>query len=312
MSTFWSCWIVGLTLTNLALLFWLLMANRKRKVVVDESGEVKTTGHVYDGIEEYDNPLPRWWFYMFLATFIFTAAYLVIYPGLGNYKGVSFWKNGGTWTATSQLQDEQSHAQAQYDATFGEFAKTPIEELAKNPEAMKMGYRVFVNNCAVCHGSDAGGNFGYPNLTDKDWLHGGSPDRIKETITLGRTGAMPPWGPVIGEAGVANVVEFVLKRAGKEHDATKAALGESIFAQTCAACHGADGKGSVQIGAPDLTDDIWLYAPAKPEELAQTLRQTVRNGRTGVMPAHKDTLKPERIHLLAAYIYSLSQDESAK
>jgi len=312
MSTFWSCWIVGLTLTNLALLFWLLMANRKRAVTVDSSGEVETTGHVYDGIEEYDNPLPRWWFYLFLGTFIFAGAYLVIYPGLGTYKGVSFWKSGGTWTAVSQLQDEQSKAQDQYDATFGQFAKTPIEELAKDPVAMKMGYRVFVNNCAVCHGSDAGGNFGFPNLTDKDWLFGGSPERIKETITLGRKAAMPAWGPVIGEANVANVVEFVLKRSGHEYDADKAAIGEQIFAQTCSACHGADGKGNQQIGAPNLTDDIWLYAPAKPEELAQTLRQTVRAGRNGVMPAHENTLKPERIHLLAAYIYSLSQDEPAK
>lgn len=307
MSTFWSCWIVGLTLTNLALLFWLLMANRKRAVVVDESGEVKTTGHVYDGIEEYDNPLPRWWFYMFLATFIFTAAYLVIYPGLGNYKGLKFWSDGGTWTATSQLKDEQSQAQLQYDATFGAFAKTPIEELAKNPVAMKMGYRVFVNNCAVCHGSDAGGNFGYPNLSDKDWLFGGTPDRIKETITLGRQGGMPAWGPILGETNVANVAEFVLKQAGREHDAAKAELGATVFSQNCVACHNADGKGNHQVGAPNLTDNIWLYG-GEPQDI----RQTIRVGRAGVMPAHANTLKPERIHLLAAYVYSLSQDEATQ
>lgn len=307
MSTFWSCWIVGLTLTNLALLFWLLMANRKRAVVVDESGEVKTTGHVYDGIEEYDNPLPRWWFYMFLATFIFTAAYLVIYPGLGTYKGIKFWSDGGTWTATSQLQDEQSQAQKQYDATFGEFAKTPIAELAKNPVAMKMGYRVFVNNCAVCHGSDAGGNFGYPNLSDKDWLFGGSPERIKETITLGRQGGMPAWGPILGETNVANVAEYVLKQAGREHDAAKAELGAAVFSSNCVACHNADSKGNQQVGAPNLTDDIWLYGGE-----AQEIRQTIRVGRAGVMPAHEKTLKAERIHLLAAYVYSLSQDEATQ
>lgn len=308
MSTFWSCWIIGLTLTNLVLLFWILMANRRRAVVGDDTntGEAKKTGHVYDGIEEYDNPLPKWWFGLFLATFIFTAGYLVAYPGLGLWKGVL------GWTSHNQLDGEQTKAQATYDSTFGEFAKMPIEQLAKNPEAMKMGSRLFLNNCSVCHGSDAGGNFGFPNLTDKDWLYGGAPERIKETITLGRQGAMPAWGPIIGETNVANVVEFVLKRAGKEHDEAKAALGETVFTTNCVACHGADGKGNQLVGAPNLTDDIWLYGAATPEELPATLRQTVRNGRAGVMPTHAETLKPERIHLLAAYVYSLSQEEAAK
>ena len=307
MSTFWSCWIIGLTVTNLVLLFWLLMANRKHAVTTTDNGEVKTTGHIYDGIEEYDNPLPRWWFYMFLFTFIFAVGYLIIYPGLGSYKGVKFWGNGGTWTAATQLEAEQSKAQAQYDATFGEFAKMPIEELAKNSTAMKMGYRVFLNNCAVCHGSDAGGNFGFPNLTDKDWLYGGSPEKIKESIIMGRKGAMPAWGAALGETNIANVTEFILKRAAREHDATKATLGEQVFAQNCAACHGADGKGNQLVGAPNLTDDIWLYGNEP-----QVIRQTIRNGRNGVMPAHANTLKSERIHLLAAYVYSLSQDEVVK
>ncbi len=311
MSTFWSCWIVVLTLTNLVLLFWILMANRRIKVADEgtNTGEAKKTGHVYDGIEEYDNPLPRWWFGLFLATFIFTAGYLVAYPGLGLWKGVL------GWTSHNQLGGEQSKAQATYDSTFGEFAKTPIEQLAKNPEAMKMGGRLFGNNCTVCHGSDAGGFFGFPNLTDKDWLYGGTPDRIKETITLGRQGAMPAWGPIIGEANVVNVVEFVLKRAGKVHDAAKATLGESVYNTNCVVCHGADGKGNEQMGAPNLIDDVWLYGVAgaqTPEDLPAILRQTVRNGRAGVMPAHAQTLKPERIHLLAAYVYSLSQEEATK
>lgn len=315
MSIFWSCWVIGLTLTNLVLLFWLLMANRRRAVVGADpvTGEARTTGHVYDGIEEYDNPLPKWWFGLFLGTFIFTAGYLVLFPGLGLYKGLARESFGGqTWTAVNQLHAEQNQAQATYDSTFGEFAKTPIEQLAKNPEAMKMGGRLFGNNCSVCHGSDAGGNFGFPNLTDKDWLYGGTPDRIKETITLGRQGAMPAWGPIIGEANVVNVVEFVLKRAGKEHDEAKAAIGETVFNTNCVACHGADGKGNQQVGAPNLIDDVWLYGAATPEELPAMLRQTVRNGRAGVMPAHAETLKPERIHLLAAYVYGLSQDDAAK
>ncbi len=308
MSIFWSGWIIVLTLTNLVLLFWILMANRKIKVADDgtNTAEAKKTGHVYDGIEEYDNPLPRWWFGLFLATFVFTAGYLVAYPGLGLWKGVL------GWTSVNQLEGEQSKAQGTYDEKFGAFAKTSIEQLAKDPEAMKMGSRLFLNNCSVCHGADASGFFGFPNLTDKDWLYGGTSDRIKETITLGRQGMMPAWGPTLGEANVANVVEFVLKQAGKQHDNAKAALGEPVFTTNCAVCHGADAKGNVQMGAPNLTDDIWLYGAATQEELPAALRQTVRNGRSGVMPAHADTLKPERIHLLAAYVYSLSQEEAAK
>ena len=301
MSTFWSCWVIGLTVTNLVLLFWLLMANRRRAVTCNETGETKTTGHVYDGIEEYDNPLPKWWFGLFLCTFIFTAGYLVVFPGLGLWKGVF------GWTSVNELHADQAKGQAKYDETFGVFAKEPIAELAHNPEAMKMGNRLFVNNCSICHGSDGGGNTGFPNLTDKDWLYGGTPERIEETITKGRKAMMPAWGPILGETNITNVVEFVLKRAGREHDEAKAALGEQVFASNCAACHGADGKGNQQMGTPNLTDDIWLYGgePA-------TIRQTVRGGRNGVMPAHEETLKPERIHLLAAYVYSLSQDEAAK
>lgn len=301
MSTFWSCWVIGLTLTNLVLLFWLLMANRRREVKVGDTGETKTTGHVYDGIEEYDNPLPKWWFGLFLGTFIFTAAYLVVYPGLGLWKGLF------GWTSVNQLQGEQSKAQAKYDETFGAFAKMSIPELAKNSEAMKMGHRLFLNNCAICHGADAGGNTGFPNLTDKDWLYGGTPERIEETITKGRKAMMPAWGPILGETNITNVVEFVLKRAGREHDEAKAALGEQVFATNCAVCHGADGKGNQQMGTPNLTDEVWLYGGDP-----VTIRQTVRGGRNGVMPAHEETLKPERIHLLAAYVYSLSQDEATK
>ena len=304
MSIFWNCWIIVLTLTNLVLLFWLLMANRKRAVTGDYNGETKTTGHVYDGIEEYDNPLPRWWFGLFLATFIFAVGYLIAYPGLGAWKGLL------GWTSTNQLETEHAKAKAVYDETFGEFAKMPIDQLAKNPEAMKMGSRLFLNNCAVCHGSDASGNFGFPNLMDKDWLYGGQPERIKETLVLGRQAMMPAWGAILSEANVVNVVEYVLQGAGRDHDAAKAELGKAIYTTNCVACHGADSKGNHLVGAPNLTDDIWLYGAPTTEELGTTLRQTIRNGRAGVMPAQAEILKPERIHLLAAYVYSLSQDDA--
>lgn len=298
MSMFWSFWIGILTITNLLLLLWILLANRKRKVVTNQEGEeVKTTGHVYDGIEEYDNPLPRWWFHMFILTFVFSAAYLVIYPGLGHFKGVR------GWTSVGELRADQARADAKYADLYGAYAQTPIEELAKDPAAMKIGFKLFANNCAICHGADGGGNVGYPNLTDNDWLYGGTSEKILETITEGRHAAMPAWSEVIGEKGVVEVTEYVLALAGREHDETKLEAGKAHYEANCVACHGVEGKGDILFGAPNLTDDIWLYGgdPA-------TIRQSVRAGRSGVMPAQKELLKEDRIHLLAAYVYSLSQE----
>lgn len=297
MSTFWSLWIIVLTLTNIALVFWVLMSNRKVAVSDDENPENKTTGHVYDGIEEFDNPLPRWWFMMFIGTIIFTIIYLALYPGLGSWKGLL------NWTSKGQLANEQQAAQATYEATFGKYAAMPIEEVANDPQALKMGSRLFANNCAVCHGADGGGNFGFPNLTDKDWLYGGEPATILQTITHGRNGQMPAWGPILGEEKVAQAAEYVRSLSGQEHDAALAAEGATVFAQNCSACHGADGKGTHAMGAPNLTDDIWLY-----DGSAAGIRQTIRNGRANVMPAQEAKLQGEKIHLLAAYVYSLSQD----
>lgn len=302
MSTFWSLWIIVLTVTNLVLLLWVLLANRRREAKGPETGEVKTTEHEYDGIEEYDNPLPRWWFYMFLATFVFAVGYLVIYPGLGLYKGVPITEyDGKTWTAVNELRADQAKAEEVYNQTYGTFAKMPIAELANKQEAMKMAQTLFLDNCALCHGSDGGGNPGFPNLTDKDWLYGGTPEKILETITHGRKAAMPVWGTILGEEGVVNVSEYVLSLSNSEHDKIKAETGAKLFATNCVACHGADGKGNHQFGAPNLTDGIWLYGK-KPAEI----RHTIRDGRNGVMPAQKDNLKEDKIHLLAAYVYSLS------
>lgn len=304
MSTFWSLWIIILTVINMVLLLWILFANRKRAVVGEESTEAKTTGHEYDGIEEYDNPLPRWWFYMFVLTFIFSAVYLVIYPGMGSYKGIE-WKDTGAWTSVGELRGDQAEAEKVYAETYGVYSKMPIEDLARNPDALKMGFRLFANNCAVCHGSDGGGNPGFPNLTDNDWLYGGTPDKILETLIHGRRAAMPAWSVLLGEKGIAETTEYVLSLSGAEHDATKLAAGKKHYDVNCAACHGLDGKGNQLLGAPNLTDDIWLYGgePA-------TIRQTLRHGRNGVMPAQKDLLKEDRIHLLAAYVYSLSLDDN--
>jgi cytochrome c oxidase cbb3-type subunit 3 len=298
MSTFWNLWIIVLTVTNLVLLLWILFANRKRAVTGEENGEANTTGHEYDGIEEYDNPLPRWWFYLFLLTFIFTVGYLIVFPGLGQFKGV------GNWTSVGELRSHQVKAEKLYAETYDGYAKMSIEDLAKNRDALKMGFRLFVNNCALCHGADGGGAKGFPNLTDKDWLYGGTPEKILATLTHGRKAAMPAWGASLGEKGIAQTTEYVLQLSGADHDATKAAAGSKHYANHCAVCHGVDGKGNQLVGAPNLTDDIWLYGgePA-------TIRQTLREGRAGVMPAQGELLKPDRIYLLAAYVYSLSLEE---
>ena len=299
MNTFWSIWIIVFTAITIAGCTWLLFANRKVEVSDDtKEGESPKTGHVYDGIEEYDNPLPGWWFKMFVGTVVFGVIYLVLYPGLGNFGGVLGWTQVGQW------EKEVAEAEAKYAPLYEQYSETPVEELIANPEAMKMSRRLFNNNCAVCHGSDGRGSYGFPNLADSDWLYGGSAEDIKTTLVNGRQGAMPALGGALGEDGVDNVAEYVFKLSGREHDAKKAEAGGQLFATYCAACHGADGTGNKMLGAPNLTDGIWLYGGSP-----TLVRHTIRNGRNGNMPAQADKLKAEKIHLLTAYVYSLSKNQ---
>ncbi len=298
MSTFWSLWIIGLTVISLLLITWVLFANRKVAVRDDEDPENRTTGHVYDGIEEYDNPLPRWWFKLFVGTLIFTVLYLILFPGLGAFQGVLGWSSVG------RLESEQKKAQQNYEAVFGSYAKMPIEELADDAAARKMGMRLFANNCAVCHGSDGGGLFGYPNLTDKDWLYGGTPEAIRTSITNGRAGAMPAWGSILDDENLAAVSEYVLSFSDQNANKALVESGQPVYMQYCAACHGADGSGNMALGAPNLTDSIWLYGGERKE-----ITYSIRAGRANVMPAQKDKIRKEKIHLLTAYVYGLSMDE---
>ena len=299
MSMFWNFWIVGLTLINLALILWVLLANRKVAVKDDADPENRTTGHVYDGIEEFDNPLPKWWFQMFILTMLFAVGYLALYPGLGSWQGL--WG----WTSVNQLEAQQEKALAQHESSYGAYSQMSVKALADEPRAMKMAGRIFANNCAVCHGADGSGALGFPNLTDNDWLYGGSPEKIKETLVNGRQAAMPAWSSLLGETGIAQTADYVLSLSGQEHDVELAKAGEKIFATNCVACHGADGKGLHALGAPNLTDDIWLY-----EGTPAGIRQTLRNGRNGNMPAQKERLREDKIHLLSAYVYSLSQENA--
>ncbi len=292
MSSFWSLWIIVLTIVTLLGVTWLLFANRKTKLNVDNEAK---TGHVYDGIEEYDNPLPAWWFNLFVLTLIFTVGYLIFYPGMGNFKGLLGWTSVGQW------EKEVAAAEEKFRPMYESMASVAIPELAKDSKAMKIGQRLFANNCATCHGSDAGGALGYPNLTDDDWLYGGSPEQITKSITDGRTAVMPAWVSALGSEGLDTLSDYVLDlSAGKANEESADA---QTFATMCAVCHGPDGKGNIAVGAPNLTDDIWLYGSSKDHIL-----QTLAKGRNGQMPAHKEILSPEKIHILAAYVYSLSNE----
>lgn len=298
MSIFWNVWIIGLTSICLILVIWVLFANRKVAVHDDETPENRTTGHVYDGIEEYDNPLPKWWFQLFVGTLIFSGLYLVLFPGLGSYPGLL------GWTQVNRLERAQTLAREEHEEQFTAYLNTPIEELALDTAAMKMGARLFANNCTVCHGADGGGNYSYPDLTDKDWLYGGNPQDILHSIREGRRGSMPGFGSLLRAPQVLAVTEYVLSLSGEAHQADQLEEGEDVFLRNCAVCHGPDGLGNTLLGAPNLTDNAWLY-----EGTREAIAQGVRNGRANVMPAQKDLLQPEKIHLLAAYVYSLSLDD---
>jgi cytochrome c oxidase cbb3-type subunit 3 len=290
-NTGWSIYIAVATALGLAACLALLIIAARRRVMAGDN----TTGHVWDeDLRELNNPLPRWWMWLFVLTIVFAVGYLILYPGFGSAPGVL------QWSSASQYKEEQTKAAALTAPLFAAFAATPVTELAKNPKAMAVGERLFANNCAACHGSDARGSKGFPNLTDTDWLWGGSPERIKETITQGRTGMMPPIAAVVGTpADVRNVANYVLSLSGGP-DNIQAQLGRPKFA-VCAACHGADGKGNQVIGAPNLTDRIWLHGYGE-----DAIISMVTNGKTNVMPAHAARLTAEQIHVLTAYVWGLS------
>jgi len=233
--------------------------------------------------------------WLFVLTVLFAAGYLAAYPGLGSAPGSL------KWTSVGQHQDEQAKARAVTAPLFASFAATPVPQLAGNPQAMAVGERLFANNCATCHGADARGSKGFPNLTDTDWLYGGTPERIKETITQGRQGMMPPMAAAVGNAeDVRNVANYVLSLSGSPHNSIARDIGRPKFA-ACAACHGADGKGNTTLGAPNLTDKVWLHGWGEDAIVAM-----VNNGKTNVMPAHGERLSEEQIHVLTAYVWGLS------
>ena len=289
----WSVFVAAVTVVGLVACLALLIIASRRKVMANDN----TTGHVWDeDLREMNNPLPRWWVWLFVITVVFSAVYLAFYPGLGSHPGTL------KWTSAGQHQAEVERARAAMAPLYAKFASLPAEALAKDAQAMGIGERLFANNCAGCHGSDARGSKGFPNLTDGDWLWGGSFDKIKETITNGRQGMMPPMAAAVGTAeDVRNVANYVLSLSGSPHNNVAAQLGKSKFV-ACAACHGPDGKGNQALGAPNLTDKVWLHGWGEDAIVAM-----VTGGKTNVMPAQTQRLSPEQIHVLAAYVWNLSQ-----
>ena len=294
-SDFWSIWISAIVIIGIVGLTLLLTTQAKAKTV--KAGEkVETMGHVWDGdLEEYNNPLPKWWMWMFYLTLIFGVAYLVLYPGLGTFKGIR------GWTSVGQYKEERAQAEAKYQPLYDRYLKVSVEELAKDPEARAMGNRLYQTYCMQCHGADARGAKGFPNLTDNDWLYGGSAEKIHETLVNGRIGQMPAFGAAFGEEKVRDTANYVLSLSGKKYDAERATRGKEAFNAVCAACHGPDGKGNQAIGAPNLTDNVWLYGSTE-----KVIMEGITNGRKNQMPAWNEFLGEGKIHLLTAYVWGLS------
>lgn len=354
MTVFWSAWVTIISLACWLFIFTVLMFVIKVRPVLEED---ETTGHSYDGISEYDKPMPKWWLAIFFSSLIWGLLYMVLFPSIapGFWHGITTVEVDGEarpWTSAnelaSQLQqndaifrqnfeneilpssdatgalpilasisanqallkkpDAPQELQAKIDEQIRSL-KPYVEKMANDPNAIKMGANLFLQNCSVCHGSNAEGAKGYPNLTDNDWLYGGNADDILITIHHGRIGGMAAWQSKIGETGVRAAAEYVLHLSGNQNgytlDNTLVNQGRALFEQNCVLCHGKDGKGLHEMGAPNLTDDIWLYGGDR-----ETIQTTVRHGRAGVMPAWQSRLGNERIMLLAAYVKSLSQSPS--
>ncbi|BDM64124.1 Cbb3-type cytochrome c oxidase subunit [Shewanella sp. NFH-SH190041] len=322
MSSFWSIWITVLTIAVILGCIYLLWACNKNNTDVSEG---ESMGHSFDGIEELNNPLPKWWSYMFYITIVFGVVYLLLYPGLGNFKGLMSWTSshqGITSLEQSkqavadaannhvrvQYDREMAQAEKQYGPIFKAFADTPLEQLVHNEEALKVGGRLFLQNCAQCHGSDARGSTGFPNLADNAWLYGGDLATIKTTLLNGRNGMMMPKGGLpIDDAEIPGLTEYVVKLSGRKHDEALAAQGQASFMKGCFACHGMDGTGNKLMGAPNLTDTAWLYGGSR-----GAIAESIQQGRTGMMPAWKDILGEDKVHVITAYVYSLSQEKSNK
>jgi cytochrome c oxidase cbb3-type subunit 3 len=298
-SSAWSNYIALVSLVGIVWCIWLLFSQRKAKVIHTADGAVADTGDVWDGdLRELNNPLPRWWMWMFLLSCIFALVYLVLYPGLGSYPGILGYSTDGA------LMSSMTNANDELKPVYAKYVQMDIEQVAADPKAREMGQRLFLNSCAQCHGSDAGGSKGFPNLTDGDWLYGGSPENIKTTIMNGRAGVMPPF-PQLDNKQIVDVTNYVRSLSRLPADDLRVASGAEVFKANCIACHGADGKGNIALGAPSLTDKTWLYGSSE-----VVIIEAITKGRMAMMPAQDKVLSSEKIHLLTAFVWGLSNNKS--
>ncbi|KVW97849.1 cytochrome-c oxidase, cbb3-type subunit III [Thiobacillus denitrificans] len=299
---FWPIYISVLTLASIIGTWVFLRSQTTRKLAPGEKPELMK--HTWDGdLQDLNNPLPRWWLGLFYGTMVFAVVYLLLWPGLGSYPGLL------KWTQIGEYEAEVRKAEAQFQPVYAGFMQQDVVTVAANPDARAIGRNLFLTYCSQCHGSDAAGARGFPNLTDGDWLYGGDPDTIRATITDGRSGMMPPMGEALGAQGTKEVANYVLSLAGRPHDAALADVGRPKFAENCAACHMPDGTGMQAMGSPNLTNNVWRYGGAE-----AAIIESITKGRNGVMPGIDQTLgttsnKEAKLHLLTAYVYGLSQKQ---
>lgn len=298
-SGFWSIFITAIALGGIAWCLWLLFSQRawlKTKVVATED-----TGHIWDGdLTELNHPVPRWWTVMYLLLCIFALGYLWLFPGLGTYQGSL------NFSAADEVRRDQAALAERIQPLYQRYAQLSIPEIAADPEARAIGQRLFLNSCAQCHGSDARGGPSFPNLTDSDWLHGGEPENIQQTITMGRHGMMPPWKGTVSPAEASDIAQYVRSLSGLASDALRVVPGKRGFETYCVACHGAEGKGNTMLGAPNLTDNVWLFGSSE-----ASIVDTILNGRENVMPAQERNLSPDQIRILTAWVWGLSNQGQA-
>ncbi|TSD56308.1 cytochrome-c oxidase, cbb3-type subunit III [Variovorax sp. KBS0712] len=292
-NNFWSSYVAVASLLSILGCVLLLWLTARKRVPSDADN---TTGHVWDeDLREANNPLPLWWVGLFVLTIVFSLGYLAVFPGLGSFRGTN------DWSSRTEYQQDMVKATQALEPVYARYAPMPLEEVARDPQARAIGERLFMNNCAQCHGSDARGSKGFPNLTDADWLHGGTPDKIVESITKGRIGTMPPAAAMVGTPDdVKNVANYVLSLSGEPHDSLRAGLGKPKFA-ACAACHGIGGVGNPALGAPRLNDRIWLHGYGE-----AAIVQIINEGKHSAMPAQEGRLTEAQIKLLASYVWGMS------
>lgn len=291
-SDFWNLYVIVIVVGSILACALLLYMQGKATFTPG-----KTMGHVWDeDLEEYNNPMPKWWSRLFIITVVFAFGYLALYPGLGNFKGAL------GWTAVGQLKNEVAKADAVVKPMYDKYNGMDVKALAADKQAMETGKRLYLTYGMQCHGADARGAKGFPNLTDSDWLYGGEPEQIKQTLEAGRMGVMPPHAH-LGADTVKDLANYVRSLSGLPNDAVRTAKGKEAFNSAgCSGCHGPDGKGMQAIGAPNLTDKVWLYGSSE-----ATITETINNGRQNKMPAWKEFLGDGKIQVLTAYVYSLSQ-----